>query len=146
MSTKSPKNRPNFSSLADQERVAPAPLIPPDRASLYGNRTLAAPEGIPSLPVPRPESIVEPVGEEASELPLDAKVPYNTLITKGTYIRLVQHDYWNREDMTTAVENALQLYLGRFPDADKPLPPHEHQKRLNVKKLQGRPRAKKSSR
>jgi hypothetical protein len=62
-------------------------------------------------------------------------IPFSTRVTRGTFVRLKQAEYWERATITEIVETALRLYLDSLDTAAKPLPDKE-QKRLAVRKLQ----------
>lgn len=52
----------------------------------------------------------------------------NTLPT-STYVQLHQLAFWDRRDMSAIINDALQEYFARFPDASRPLPEPERAKR-----------------
>ena len=52
----------------------------------------------------------------------------NTLLT-STYVQLHRLAFWDRRDMSSIMDNALQEYFAAHPDANKPLPEQERVKR-----------------
>lgn len=52
----------------------------------------------------------------------------NTLPT-ATYVQLHQLAFWDRRDMSAIINEALQEYFARHPDASRPLPEPERAKR-----------------
>lgn len=52
----------------------------------------------------------------------------NTLPT-ATYVQLHQLAFWDRRDMSAIINDALQAYFARHPDASRPLPEAERAKR-----------------
>ena len=52
----------------------------------------------------------------------------NTLLT-STYVQLHRLAFWDRRDMSSIMDTALQEYFAAHPDANKPLPEQERVKR-----------------
>ena len=52
----------------------------------------------------------------------------NTLLT-STYVQLHRLAFWDRRDMSSIMDTALQEYFAAHPDANKPLPEPERVKR-----------------
>lgn len=52
-------------------------------------------------------------------------VPFSTRISKGTYQKVRQYEYWERATITEIVEMALTQFLGDKEGAANPLPEKE---------------------
>ena len=73
-------------------------------------------------PVPEP-----PVVVPSSALIVKTRFT-NTLLT-STYVQLHRLAFWDRRDMSSIMDAALQEYFTAHPDANKPLPEPERMKR-----------------
>jgi hypothetical protein len=73
-------------------------------------------------------------GEELHEL-----VPFSTRISKGTYQKVRQYEYWERATITEIVEMALIQFLDDKEGASNPLPEKEIKRleELSKKKKKG---------
>lgn len=81
-----------------------------------------------------PELNVIHEGNENNEL-----VPFSTRISKGTYKRIRQYEYWERATITEIVEMALVQFLENQESAEKELPEKEIKRleELSKKKKKG---------
>lgn len=77
--------------------------------------------------------------EEAPEDELQELVPFSTRITKGTYQKVRQFEYWERATITEIVEMALIQFLDGKEGAANPLPEKEIKRleELSRKKKKG---------
>lgn len=76
-------------------------------------------------PVPKP-----PVVAPNSALSvLAAKTRFTNTLPTSTYVQLHRLSFWDRRDMSSIMDAALQEYFAAHPDADKPLPETERVKR-----------------
>jgi hypothetical protein len=105
----------------------------------FGNKVLASiTERIePSQPEETSQPVPEtpPVAEEEQTL----WVSFTTAVTRETYMKLKQAEYWEPAFFFKEVtEAALIKELQNYPNADKPLPPAALEKLLrSSKKLRG---------
>jgi len=81
---------------------------------------------------------IEPKPTEETPTPAAAEtvwVSFTTAVTRETYMRLKQAEYWEPgflfKDVTEA---ALRKALEQYPSADKPLPPGQLEKLLKSSK------------
>lgn len=109
----------------------------------FGNKVLAAiTERIePAQPVmeaPRPAPVNEIAPIPAPEEQETVWVSFTTAVTRETYMKLKQAEYWEPAFFFKEVtEAALVKELQNYPNADKPLPPAALEKLLrSSKKLQ----------
>ena len=73
-------------------------------------------------PVPEPPVV-------APSSALAAKTRFTNTLPTSTYVQLHRLAFWDRRDMSSIMDAALQEYFGAHPDADKPLPEPERVKR-----------------
>ncbi|MGV3503619.1 MAG: hypothetical protein ACO1O1_07915 [Adhaeribacter sp.] len=80
--------------------------------------------------------------EAAAEEDLLELVPFSTRITKGTYQKVRQFEYWERATITEIVEMALIQFLEGKEGAATPLPEKELKRleELSRKKKKGQKR------
>lgn len=66
-------------------------------------------------------------------------VPFSTRISKGTYQKIRQYEYWERATITEIVELALTQFLDNKESAEKKLPDKEIKRleELSKKKKKG---------
>lgn len=83
------------------------------------------------------EEQVTPEVHEEDEL--QELVPFSTRITKGTYQKVRQFEYWERATITEIVEMALTQFLEGKEGANQPLPEKEIKRleELSKKKKKG---------
>lgn len=60
---------------------------------------------------------------------LAAKTRFTNTLPTSTYVQLHRLAFWDRRDMSSIMNSALQEYFSAHPDADKPLPEPERIKR-----------------
>ena len=77
----------------------------------------AAASSVPEPPVVAPSSV------------LAAKTRFTNTLPTSTYVQLHRLSFWDRRDMSSIMDAALQEYFAAHPDADKPLPEPERVKR-----------------
>jgi len=73
-------------------------------------------------PVPEPPVVApSPV--------LMSKTRFTNTLPTSTYVQLHRLAFWDRRDMSSIIDAALQGYFAAHPDAEKPLPEPERVKR-----------------
>ena len=77
---------------------------------------------VATSPVPEP-SVIRPSSA------LAAKTRFTNTLPTSTYVQLHRLAFWDRRDMGSIMDAALQEYFAAHPDADKPLPEPERVKR-----------------
>lgn len=75
-----------------------------------------------SSPVPE-QSVVAPNSA------LAVKTRFTNTLPTPTYVQLHRLAFWDRRDMSSIMDAALQEYFTAHPDANKPLPEPERMKR-----------------
>ncbi|MBF9239896.1 hypothetical protein I2I05_21065 [Hymenobacter sp. BT683] len=60
---------------------------------------------------------------------LTSKTRFTNTLPTSTYVQLHRLAFWDRRDMSSIIDAALQEYFVAHPDADKPLPEPERVKR-----------------
>lgn len=90
--------------------------------------------GIKDIP---PAAAASSAEDELQEL-----VPFSTRISKGTYQKVRQYEYWERATITEIVEMALVQFLEGKEGASNPLPEKEIKRleELSRKKKKGQKR------
>ena len=78
----------------------------------------------PAAVSPMPESPVM-----VPSLALVAKTRFTNTLPTSTYVQLHRLAFWDRRDMSSIMNTALQEYFAAHPDANKPLPELERVKR-----------------
>ena len=78
----------------------------------------------PAAISPVPEPLVV-----APSTALAAKTRFTNTLPTSTYVQLHRLAFWDRRDMSSIMDAALQEYFAAHPDADKPLPEPERMKR-----------------
>ena len=58
-----------------------------------------------------------------------ARTRFTNTLPTTTYVQLHQLAFWDRRDMSTIIDAALQEYFASRPDANRPLPETERVKR-----------------
>ena len=77
-------------------------------------------------------AVVSPVPEPLVAAPssaLTSKTRFTNTLPTSTYVQLHRLAFWDRRDMSSIMDAALQEYFAAHPDADKPLPEPERVKR-----------------
>lgn len=72
------------------------------------------------------------IGKAIEEIPATAiagRTRFTNTLPTATYVQLHQLAFWDRRDMSAIINEALQEYFARFPDASRPLPEPERAKR-----------------
>jgi hypothetical protein len=114
---------------ADKKAKSFAGLVKP--AALYDfDREMVGIKEIDETPQASPAT-------EADDL--QELVPFSTRISKGTYQKVRQYEYWERATITEIVEMALTKYLEDKEAATNPLPEKELKRleELSKKKKKG---------
>ena len=100
-------------------------------AALVSQPATAIPKGsvddllfAPAATSPAPEP---PVAVPSSALA--SKTRFTNTLPTSTYMQLHRLAFWDRRDMSTIMDAALQEYFAAHPDANKPLPEPERVKR-----------------
>lgn len=100
-------------------------------AALVSQPTSAIPKGsvddllfAPAATFPVPELPVV-----ALSTALATKTRFTNTLPTSTYVQLHRLAFWDRRDMSSIMDAALQEYFAAHPDADKPLPEPERVKR-----------------
>ena len=62
-------------------------------------------------------------------LALAVKTRFTNTLPTSTYVQLHRLAFWDRRDMSSIIDTALQEYFAAHPDANKPLPEPERVKR-----------------
>ena len=102
-----------------------------DLAALVSQPTAAIPKGsvddllfAPAATSPVPEPAVAALISAPA-----AKTRFTNTLSTSTYLRLHRLAFWDRRDMSSIMDAALQEYFAAHPDVDKPLPESERVKR-----------------
>ena len=74
-------------------------------------------------------SLVSEPSVVAPNTTLAAKTRFTNTLPTSTYVQLHRLAFWDRRDMSSIMDAALQEYFAAHPDADKPLPEPERMKR-----------------
>ena len=98
-----------------------------DLAALVSQPTAAIPKGSVDDLLFAPAA-TSPVPEPAVAAPA-AKTRFTNTLSTSTYLQLHRLAFWDRRDMSSIMDAALQEYFAAHPDADKPLPELERVKR-----------------
>ena len=99
-------------------------------AALVSQPAAAIPKGSVDdlLFAPAASSVLEPPVIAPSSA-LTAKTRFTNTLPTSTYVQLHRLAFWDRRDMSSIMDTALQEYFTAHPDADKPLPEPERVKR-----------------
>ena len=99
-------------------------------AALVSQPAVAIPKGSVDdlLFAPAASSVPEPPVIAPSSA-LTAKTRFTNTLQTSTYVQLHRLAFWDRRDMSSIMDAALQEYFAAHPDADKPLPEPERVKR-----------------
>ena len=100
-------------------------------AALVSQPAVAIPKGSVDdlLFTPVATSLVPEPSVVAPSSALAARTRFTNTLPTSTYVQLHRLAFWDRRDMSSIMDAALQEYFGAHPDADKPLPEPERVKR-----------------
>ena len=100
-------------------------------AALVSQPAAAIPKGFVDdlLFAPAATSPVPELPVVAPNLAAAAKTRFTNTLPTSTYVQLHRLAFWDRRDMSSIIDVALQEYFAAHPDADKPLPEQERVKR-----------------
>lgn len=92
--------------------------------------------GFGALQLPAIDAKLKPGTPPAPELgDLGEEIQFSTFITRATYLRLLQHLHWEPGfQIKDATDAAINEFLDKTPEHDKPLPPARLGKLLQTNK------------